>query len=85
MVQICTTLLSDEFGEGIPVWWAISNREAVSLQPLKIKCTGSIKSQRFMSDDAQQYYKAGSGVFDTIGTKNLLYVHGLSIGHAELP
>ena len=86
--NLITLLVVDEFGEGIPVAWAISNREDVTLlvqflSSIK-KRTGTINPNWFMSDDAQQYYNAWSGVFGTTGTK-IFYVHGTWIEPGDLP
>ena len=74
--NLITVLVIDEFGEGIPVAWAISNREDVTLLVQFFKAiekrTGSLTPLWFMSDDAQQYFNAWSGVFNTNGTKKLL-------------
>ena len=61
--HLVTVLVIDEFGEGVPVAWAISNKEdfcALSVacrQQLKLR-TGDLKPQHFMTDDAQQYWNA---------------------------
>ena len=60
--NLITLLVLDQFQEGIPVAWAISNREDKTalvciLQSLK-KRNGLIKPQWFMSDMAPQFFKA---------------------------
>ena len=57
--NLITVLIVNDFGEGIPVAWAISNREDVTLlveflRPIKLRA-GLISPRWFMSDDAQQY------------------------------
>ena len=56
--NLITVLIIDEFGEGIPVAWAVSNREDVTLLVQFLRSiknrTGPINSKWFMSDDAQQ-------------------------------
>ena len=59
----------DEYGEGLPVGWMISNRENTTalnafFTAIKQAC-GNIKPLWFMSDDAQQYFNAWKG-----GTEN---------------
>ena len=59
---LVTVLVKDEFGEGVPVAWLISNREDVcSLDPffaaLKERI-GDIAVFDFMSDDAEAFYNA---------------------------
>ena len=73
---LITILTMDEFGEGVPVGWMISNREdAMDLftffTAIKKAC-GNIAPQWFMSDDAEQYFNAWKGVFDTSQTRKLL-------------
>lgn len=70
--NLITLIVLDEFQEGIPVMWALSNREDKSillciLKAMKERC-GEIEAQWFMSDMAQQYYNAWSEVFPTEGT-----------------
>ena len=73
MEQICnliTVLVIDEFGEGIPVAWAIANREDMTmliefLEAIE-KRTGPLEPRWFMSDDAHQYFKAWKGVFGLV-------------------
>ena len=76
--QLISILVIDDFGEGLPVAWAISNREDVTLlvQFLKAVHTrvGNIETAYFMSDCAEQYYNAWSGVFGTHNTKRLLCI-----------
>ena len=60
--QLITVLVIDEFGEGVPAAWLISNREdqAVLIEFLKAvkKRTGDIIAKYIMTDDAQQYFTA---------------------------
>ena len=72
---LITVLVADEFGEGYPVAWCISNREdkvvlIAFFEKLREKC-GSIKASWLMTDMAEQYYSAWSTVFGP-GTKKLL-------------
>ena len=64
--NLLTLLVVDEYGEGIPVGWMISNREKkkkdmlVIVEFLKsIKSRGGdLKAEYFMSDDAEQFFNA---------------------------
>ena len=64
---LISILVIDEYGEGLPVAWAISNREDATLlvQFLKAVHTkvGDIQPAYFMSDCAEQYYNAWHSVF----------------------
>ena len=74
--KLITILVLDDFGEGIPVAWAISNREDAImlvefLGAIKYR-TGPLKPPRwFMSDDAEQYYNSWKSVFGVEGTTKL--------------
>ena len=72
---LITVVVVDEFGEGYPVAWCISNREdtktlKVFFEKLKEIC-GDIKTSWLMTDMAEQYYIAWSAVFGP-GTKKIL-------------
>lgn len=58
--NLITILTVDDFGEGFPVAFLISNREdyiALKYFIMKIKDkSGDIKAKIFMSDDAEQYF-----------------------------
>ena len=75
--KLITLLVHDEFGEGIPVAWAITNREDTTmlvefLTAIKTR-TGTLTSPTwFMSDDAEQYFTSWKGVFGAEGTTKLL-------------
>ncbi len=73
---LITVLVIDEFGEGVPVAWAISNREdtnslSIFLKQLRLR-SGDLKPEYFMSDDAQQYWNAWAAAYGTNSTKKLL-------------
>ena len=73
---LVTVLVIDDFGEGIPVAWAVSNREDATLlvqffQAIKQR-TCSIQTKWFMTSDAQQYYNTWSGAFGNTSTRKLL-------------
>ena len=74
--NLITLVVIDEYGEGIPVAWMLSNREdTISLIPFfeAIKCSsGVITPSRFMSDDADNYFNAWKAVFGEGDTKKIL-------------
>ena len=58
--KLVTILVLDDFGEGVPVAWMISNKEDGAtlkefLRSLLLK-TGPLQTMYFMSDDAEQYF-----------------------------
>lgn len=62
--KLVTVLVLDDFGEGIPVAWLISNKEdGVTLVELLRERTGSIRAAYFMSDDGEQYYSSWNEVY----------------------
>ena len=67
--QLISILVIDQHGEGLPVAWAIiySNREDSTLLVQFLKSAhervGDIDTAYFMSDCAEQYFNALSGVF----------------------
>ena len=60
--NLVTVMVVDEFGEGLPVLWGISNREDRSMltQLFRFvkKCVGPLQPKLFMSDDAEQFWNA---------------------------
>lgn len=65
---LTTLLVIDEYGEGFPAAWCISNHEDFTtmctfFREIK-KSTGTIKASWFMSDVAPQFYNAWVGVMD---------------------
>eukprot|EP00112_Aurelia_sp_Birch-Aquarium-sp1_P017283 Seg3990.3 transcript_id=Seg3990.3/GoldUCD/mRNA.D3Y31 product="hypothetical protein" protein_id=Seg3990.3/GoldUCD/D3Y31 len=66
--KLTSLLIVDEFGEGFPVAWCLSNREDFSV--LKVFCeqvkekNGALSPLWFMSDIAQQFYDAFTTVFE---------------------
>ena len=83
--QLVTIIVVDEYGEGYPVAWCLSNREdqfALEnfLKPIR-KRIGSITPAWFMSDDAEQYHNAWRSVFGEVDNKLLCtwHVHGEKI------
>lgn len=76
---LITVLVVDEYGEGYPVAWCLSNREDQALMIifytcLKDKC-GEISPQWIMTDDAEQFYSAWVVVFDSQPHKLLCAWH----------
>lgn len=64
---LITVMIVDEYGEGFPVAWCLSNREDQLLllnffDALK-KRVGIVSPTWFMSDLAEQFYNAWVGVF----------------------
>ena len=73
--NLITFMVLDDYQEGIPVAWALSNREDKLvviniLQAIKEVC-GSLKPSWFMSDMASQYFSAWEEVFGQNTTKQL--------------
>lgn len=74
--NLISVLVVDNFGEGFPVAFLLSNREDYTVQKHFVDCikekVGHIHAKVFMSDDAEQYYAAWSSVMDSTSTKKLL-------------
>ena len=74
--HLITLLVLDEFGKGLPVLWAITNREdssvLVQLLTHVQQRTGMLQPEILMSDDAEQFWNAWIGVFGLNNTKKLL-------------
>lgn len=74
---LTTLLIVDEWGEGVPVAWLVSNHETTTvlvefLRAVKGRC-GPITPRVFMSDDADAFFTAWVGVFGGQGhTRKLL-------------
>ena len=73
---LITVLVVDDFGEGIPVAWAVSDKEdnkslRIFLKQLQVR-TGPLKPKYFMSDDAQQYWNSWDSEYGDNGTDKLL-------------
>ena len=75
---LISIVVIDDYGEGVPVAWAISNREDTTLLIKFLKGihanVGEMKPEYFMSDCADQYFQAWSGVFTRGDTKRLLCI-----------
>ena len=67
---LITVMVLDDYGEGVPVAWCISDREDTSLLSQFFKHlherVGDIGLDYFMSDDAEQYHTAWCGVFGPV-------------------
>ena len=66
--KLTSLLIVDEFGEGFPVAWCLSNKEdfiTLKLFSQKLKnVTGDISPAWFMTDIAPQFYDAFCAVFN---------------------
>ena len=67
---VTAVLVVDEFGEGYPVAWCISNHEDFFVLEQFFKATkrkiGSITPTWFMSNDAEQFFNAWRSVFGPV-------------------
>ena len=73
--NLITLMVLDNFQEGIPVMWTLSNREdkpvlVTTLKAIKERC-GAIEPEWYMTDMAQQYYNAWKEVFGADSTTYL--------------
>ena len=73
---LLSIIVIDEFGEGIPVGWMVSNREdclvvVEFLQTVGERC-GLLNTKWFMSDDAVQFFTAWTATFGDQKTQKLL-------------
>ena len=86
--QLITVLVIDDFNEGIPVAWIISNKEStdslrVFFQSLRERCRDVI-TQFFMSDDADAYHNAWCSAFSRPDRKLLCSWHMDRSWHQKL-
>ena len=76
---LITAIIVDEYGEGVPIAWALSNREdkGVVVHFLKSVKTrvGNLSPTIIMSDCAEQYYGAWVAVFEGTPKKLLCTWH----------
>ena len=84
-VLLITVLVMDENGEGIPVAWALSNREDQAalvefFRAIKAR-VGNLSPKLLMSDCAEQYYTAWVRVFE--GRPQSYCARGTWTGHGE--
>ena len=66
---LTTIHVIDEFGEGVPATWCISNQDVLTtmvifMNEIKKRC-GHIHSQFFMCDMANQFYNAWIAVMES--------------------
>ena len=84
MVQQCLIIIFeiDEHGAGLPVAWAISNREDTTLLTVFLKAVharvGSIQQTYFMSDCTEQYLNSWCGMLGRNMTQKLLCIWHLA-------
>ena len=75
--SLITVLVIDEFGEGYPVAWCLSNRTDLTSLLILFKSikqqVGVITPKWIMTDDAQQFYSAWVGIFG-VGPHKLLCI-----------
>ena len=73
--NLITVMVLDEYGEGIPVAWAVCNREdmcaLVQIFKYLKKRTGLLQPEVFMSNDAEQFWNAWVGVYGANRTRKL--------------
>ena len=77
--QLITVLVIDDYDEGIPVAWLISNKESADIlrvffARIRERC-GDVKTEIFMSDDTEAYHNAWASVFSRPGKKLLCSWH----------
>jgi len=77
--QLITVMVVDDFDQGVPVAWLISNREneatlSVFFSAIRSRCR-DVKTDVFMSDDAEQYYNAWARSFERPSKKLLCSWH----------
>lgn len=76
---LISIMVLDDFGEGIPVAWAISNKEDTSSLVLYLTAVkeqvGNIEPTVFMSDDADAFYNAWQIVFGGETRRLLCFFH----------
>ena len=72
-------LVIDDYDEGIPVEWLISNKESVDVlrvffESIRERC-GEVKTEIFMSDDTEAYHNAWASNFSRPDKKFLCSWH----------
>ena len=74
--NLTSILIVDDYGEGLPVEWMLSNREDKQMLIQFFRAieqrVGSISPQWFMTDDAEQYHNAWKEVFGESNTRKIL-------------
>lgn len=81
--MLTTIMVLDEWGQGFPIAWCISNHEdlthmCIFFKHIKLNC-GTLKPQWLMSDTAEQFYNAWSWV----RSQRDCFVHGMLIEHGK--
>lgn len=74
--NLVTVVVVDDYGEGIPVAWCLSNRMDTLilcefLKEVKSR-TGPVAPKDFMTDDAEQFFSSWRSVFGDNNTRKLL-------------
>ena len=87
--MLISVLVIDEYGEGIPVEWAITNREDTTIliqymKAIKQKVNSLTPPQWFMSDDADQFLMH-SRLYLGVQAPKRFCVHGTLIVLGEGP
>jgi hypothetical protein len=77
--HLVSIVVIDEYGEGIPVAWMVTNREDIIMltyffEAIKAKA-GDMSPRWFMSDDCETYYTAWQAVFGKESRKILCAWH----------
>ena len=77
--QLITVLVIDDYDEGIPVAWLISNKESSSVlssffASIRERC-GDVKTEIFMTDDAEGYHNSWISAFSRPAKKLLCSWH----------
>ena len=80
-------LSTEDHGEGIPIAWAISNREDTTILVQFLKAVHNpvdeIETSVFMSNCAEQYFSALRGTFITTANTKNFYAFGMLSGDSE--
>ena len=75
---LISVLVVDGHGEGVPVAWAISNKEDTNIISLFLQAIhsriGDLETECFMSDCAEQYFNAWQCTFGGENTRKLLCI-----------
>ena len=77
--QLITVLVIDDYDEGIPVAWLISNKESSSVlssffASIRERC-GDVKTEIFMTDDADGYHNSWISAFSRPAKKTPQRTH----------
>ena len=77
--QLVTVLVTDDYNEGVPVAWLISNKETtdalkIFFSSLRERC-GEVQTETFMSDDTDAYYNTWVSTFSRPDRKLLCRWH----------